>query len=87
MELTEVERLILARIAEKTRMAGGPRPGFNLRKRAISYFADLHPGLDFDQGLAGLVDKGLLKPNENGSRFVLTAAGATELETLVGARD
>lgn len=84
MELTAAERKVLERFHEKTALAGGPKPGYLMRKPSICYFQDLQPELDLEAGILGVVDKGLLKPNEAGDRFALTAAGAEALESLFG---
>lgn len=80
MELTPAEQHVLGRFAEKCRIAGGPRVGFVLRKASICYYADEHPELDLEAGLGGLVEKGLLKVNEEGNLYFLTAAAAERLE-------
>ncbi len=76
MELSAAERLIVERFGEKARIAGGPRPGYMLRKAAVLYVRDEHPHLDLEAALAGLVEKGLLKVNEGGNLYYLSAAGA-----------
>lgn len=63
--------------------SGGPRPGFVLRRDSVAYHAQRHPELDFDQGLAGLVGKGVLAANETGDRFALTQEGS-DLMAQVG---
>lgn len=76
MELSQAERIILDRFEEKCRMAGGPRVGFVLRKEAIRAVA----GNDVDAGLSGLVEKGLLLPNEEGSFYFLSQQGVEALQ-------
>ncbi len=73
---SEVERRILDRYAEKSRLAGGARGGLMLRRDSVAYHAERHPDLDFDAGLSSLVEKGVLAPNEGGDRFALTEDGA-----------
>ncbi len=79
MDLTTVEQVILDRFYEKSRMAGGPRTGYMLRKQAVVCLADEHPDLDFEAGLASLVDKGLLLASESGILYYLSEAGAEAL--------
>lgn len=79
MELTKVEQVILDRFAEKCRIAGGLRAGYMLREEAICYYKDESPELDFEQGLEQLVAKDLLKVNEGGGLYYLTAAGVAHL--------
>jgi hypothetical protein len=83
MELSSVEELILDRFHEKTRMAGGARKGYMLRKQTVCVLENDHPDLDFEQGLASLADKGLLLASESGTLFYLSEAGAE----AVSARD
>jgi hypothetical protein len=80
MDLTAAERAVLERFREKCTIAGGPRAGYTLRLAAIRQVAAQHPGVDLDAGLAGLVEKGLLKRNEKGDFYYLAAAGAALLE-------
>jgi len=81
MDLSKPEQLVLERFLEKCRMAGGSRAGYMLRKQAIVY---RHPEVDLDPALAGLVDKDLLKVNEGGQLFYLTAAGHDLLQSWGG---
>ena len=74
-----VEELIMDRFYEKSRMAGGPRPGYMLRKQAVLCLQDDHPELDLDAGVAALVDQGLLLPNEGGDLLYLSEAGSEAL--------
>ena len=76
MELNASEQAVLDRFREKCRIAGGPKPGYNMRRDSICFFSAETPDLDLDGALALLAEKGLLKPNETGDRFILTAAGA-----------
>ncbi len=71
--------IILDRYAEKCRLAGGARVGYVLRKQAILYVAEDHPGVDLEAGLASLVDEGMVKPSESGEFYFLTAAGAEKI--------
>lgn len=71
--------IILDRYREKCRMAGGPRAGFVLRRRALLYIQPEHSGLDLEAGIAALEDQGLLKANESGSFLFLTQAGVDVL--------
>jgi hypothetical protein len=77
MDLSKPEQLILERFHEKCRMAGGPRAGYMLRKQAIVY---PHPEVDLEPALAGLVNKELLKVNEGGQLYYLTASGTDLLQ-------
>ncbi len=82
MEGTAVERAILERYRDKCAIAGGPREGYVLRRRAIGLGA---PGADpqaVDGALAGLVERGLLAASEKRDFYFLTAAGVREVETL-----
>lgn len=85
MELTPVERVILDRYYEKSRMAGGPRTGYMLRKQAVTCLGGEHPDLDFEAGLAALAEKGLLLPSESGALYYLTEAGCEALTARAGA--
>ncbi len=82
MEHTEVEKLILERFFQKCRLAGGPRVGYMLRRRAICWVEDEHPNLDFGAGLDGLVEKGVLKRNDGGDRYFLSEEGVETLNEL-----
>ena len=81
MDLTPAEQHVLDRFAAKCRIAGGPRVGFVMRKESICYYRDEHPDLDLDGALSSLVEKDLIKVNEEGNLYFLTAAGAEWLET------
>ncbi len=76
MELSAAEKVIVERFGEKARIAGGVRAGYMLRKAAVLYVREDYPGLDLEAALAGLVEKGLLKVNEGGNLYYLTAAAA-----------
>ncbi len=80
MDLTLEERVILDRFEEKCRMAGGPRSGYMLRKRAILYIRDDHPDLDLERGLEALRQKEMLVASEKGDLIYLTEAGAEKLK-------
>lgn len=79
MDLTTVEQVILDRFWEKSRMAGGPRTGYMLRKQAVLRLESDHPDLDFEVGLEALTDKGLLMRTEGGALYYLSEAGAERL--------
>ena len=73
------QTIILRRYAEKCRLAGGPRVGYVLRKRAILHVADDHPGVDLEAGVEALLEEGLLKASESGNFLFLTAAGVEKI--------
>jgi len=73
------QKIILARYAEKCRLAGGPRVGYVLRKQAILYDADDYPGVDLEAGLAALIEDGMIRPSESGDFCFLTAAGVEKI--------
>ena len=60
-------------------MAGGPRPGFVLRRRAVLSVQADNPDLELEGAIAALVEKGLLKTNESGDFLFLTTAGVESL--------
>ena len=81
MAFSETESGILNRFHEKCRIAGGAKAGYNLRRQAVE--AGL-AGLEGDavgEGLASLVEKGLLISNEAGDHFILTATGVEVIES------
>lgn len=80
METSKAEQVILARFKERCRTAGGVKPGYGMRTQAIRYSEDQHPGVDLGQGLESMVEKGWLKPNEAGTWYFLTEAGAEQVE-------
>lgn len=82
--MNTADRVILDRYREKGRIAGGIRPGYVLRRDAILYMADRHPEVDLESGLDSLVEQGLLKANEAGSFFFITAAGVEKIAELFG---
>jgi hypothetical protein len=79
MTTENAQQLVLERFREKCRMAGGPRPGFVLRRKAVLFVQGDHPEVDLEQGIAMLVEKGVLKASDNGDFLFLTAAGVEEL--------
>jgi hypothetical protein len=81
MDLQTVEQVILDRFYEKSRMAGGPRTGYMLRKQAVVCLEDDHPDLDFEAGLQSLAGRGLIVANEAGNLLYLSEAGAEALAT------
>jgi hypothetical protein len=81
------QKIILDRYAEKCRMAGGPRVGYVLRKQAILFAAEEHPGVDLVAGLDDLIDGGMLKSSESGEFYFLTAAGVEKIGGAVDRSD
>ncbi|MCP4200745.1 MAG: hypothetical protein GY769_02270 [bacterium] len=79
MAADSAQKIILDRYAERCRLAGGPRVGYVLRKQAILYVAEDHPGVDLEAGLAELVESGLVKASESGDFYFLTAVGAEKI--------
>ena len=79
MDLTTVEQVILDRFYEKSRIAGGPRTGYMLRKQAVVCLESDHPELDFAAGLDSLTEKGLLLRAESGTLYYLSEAGSEAL--------
>ena len=75
MDFSDGESRVLERFAEKCRIAGGPKAGYNLRRDSIIYGWDAGRVEAADAGLASLVDRGLLAANEAGDRFSLTEEG------------
>ena len=75
MELSPAERAVLQRYHEKTRIAGGPRPGFVLRQDAIRYDEAEAGAGDLGAGLDGLEAKGVLSASEDRRFFFLTESG------------
>lgn len=80
MELSIAERAVLRRYQEKTRMAGGPRQGFVLRRDSIRYGEGEGAAGDLGAGIDSLVEKGVLSPGEN-SRFLFLTEAGVELLT------
>lgn len=85
MELSKAEQVILGRFKERAHRAGSIQPGLGMRAKAIRYIAPQHPGVDFDQGLQGMVEKGWLKPNAAGTWYFLTAEGVEQVQSLPNA--
>ena len=79
MTSLSAEEILLERYRQKCRMAGGPRPGFVLRRRALLYIQPRHPGVDLAAGVTKLEEKGLIKASESGDFVFLTAAGVEAL--------
>jgi hypothetical protein len=80
MEPSKVEQVIFARYKERCHIAGSVQPGYGMRADAIRLVRRHHPDLDVDQALAALVEKGLLKRNEAGTWYYLTAEGAERVK-------
>ena len=79
MDQQNVEQVIMDRFYEKSRMAGGPRTGYMLRRQAVVCLEADHPDLDFEAGLESLAGKGLIVPNEAGDLLYLSEAGTEAL--------
>ena len=77
----KLQQQILSRFLERSRMAGGPRPGYLLRKRAIQTGVTLSDGGELDQALEALVGEGLLKRNESGTLYFLSEKGVEALQS------
>lgn len=75
MEPTALERQILQRYRDKCAIAGGPREGYVLRRRAIGLGAEASAD-GLDAALTALVEKGLLAASAGRDFYFLTAAGA-----------
>lgn len=82
MELSRSEAAVLALYHEKTRIAGGAKPGYLLRLESIRRLGERTPGVEVEQGLAGLAEKSLLQPTEKGDRYYLTESGVERLQAL-----
>jgi len=80
MSYSAQEKLVIDRFIEKTRIAGGPKAGYTLRRVSIAYGRP--DASELDSALDALVEKGLLKSSEAGDRFFLTADGAEHLSEL-----
>lgn len=76
MSSSEATDRILERFAEKCRIAGGPKPGYMLRKASIQYGLDDDATAASEAALEALVARGVLTPNETADRYFLTEAGA-----------
>ena len=79
MTTTPAEQIILQRFREKCRLAGGPRAGFVLRHGAVMYVQHRHPEIDLEEGVASLIERGLLKASESGDFLFLSEAGVEAL--------
>lgn len=79
MDFTNGESRVLERFAEKCRIAGGPKAGYNLRRDSIVYGWDEARHQAAAAALESLVDKGVLAANEAGDRFSLTEDGVAAL--------
>lgn len=77
MELSKAEQVILARFRERCHRAGGVQTGYGMRARAIRLVEQ--PGVDIDEGLRSMVEKGWLKPNAAGTWYFLTETGAEQV--------
>jgi hypothetical protein len=75
----ELREKILARFLSRSRMAGGPRPGYLLRRRAIEAGVAGAEGQQLDRALETLVAEGLLKRNEEATLYFLSEAGVEAL--------
>lgn len=84
MELSPSERAVWGRFYEKCRIAGGAAAGYVLRRGALRALEDGERAADVDGALAALVDKGLLLKAEDGVRYLLTEAGAEQLQAPPG---
>lgn len=80
MAFSETESGIMNRFHDKCRIAGGAKAGYNLRRQAIEAGFARPDGDAIDEGLASLVEKGLLASNEAGDRFILTATGVEAID-------
>ena len=80
MSYSDAETHVLARFSEKSRIAGGPKAGYNLRQRSIEQGWEASRGAVAD-GVDSLVSKGLLASNDAGDRLSLTEQGVEALES------
>ena len=87
MPTPSAEEILLDRYRQKCLMAGGPRPGFVLRRRALLYTQPEHPGVDLAAGITTIEEKGLIKASESGDFLFLTAAGVEAIGGTPGAPD
>lgn len=76
METSPGADAVLERFRSKAIMAGGPRPGYMLRRTALEVVGGSN---DLDAAIDELVAGGFLKLNEGGNLVYLTAAGAERL--------
>ena len=77
MDLSVAEQTVMDRFQEKTRIAGGPKAGYVLRRAAVGYGQE--PDFDLDTALAALVDREFLTSSEGGEWIYLTQEGADSL--------
>lgn len=75
MELSAGEQAVMERFAHKSHSAGGPKPGYVLRRGAVLQGV----GEELEAGITALVERGLLTVSEGGEFVYLTEAG---VETL-----
>ena len=76
MELSNVEQRILDRFYERSRMAGGPRPGYMLRGDAVTVPCWGSPRPRLRRAvLSSLVEKGLLLTSESGNALLPLGRG------------
>ena len=80
--MTTADRVILERYRDKCHAAGGVRPGYVLRRRAILLAGEGRPDLDLEAALSSLVEQEVLKSNEDGTFFFLTSTGAERIAEL-----
>lgn len=80
MELSKAEQVILARYRERCHRAGGVETGYGMRAHAIRLVQP--QGVDIDEGLRSMVEKGWLKPNAAGTWYFLTEAGAEQVKAV-----
>lgn len=78
MDLSRVEKAILARFKERCQRAGGVQVGYGMRGQAIRY--GYPTNASFDLALKAMVERGLLKVNEAGTWYYLTADGAERVK-------
>lgn len=78
MSTANLEALILSRFKERCRRAGSFTPGYGMRKEAVAY--GLPPGTNAAPILDALVERGLLRKNDTGSWYYLTAEGAEKVK-------
>ena len=77
MDLSVAEQIVMDRFQQKTRIAGGPKAGYVLRRAAVVYGQE--SDFDLDAALTGLMDRELLTSSEGGEWIYLTQSGAESL--------
>ncbi len=82
MSYSDAATHVLVRFVEKCRLAGGPKAGYNLRRRSIEQGWRVSDAKAMDEGLADLVSQGILASNEAGDRYILTEQGVETLTAL-----